>query len=53
MAYILKEGEDQAPEPVIKGFTTIVKAIRAAFAAIQPGLPAYEVDQAARNIVTR
>ncbi|MCP5052635.1 MAG: aminopeptidase P family protein, partial [bacterium] len=36
--YILKEGETEAPEPVIKGFNTIIESIRLAFDALKPGV---------------
>jgi Xaa-Pro aminopeptidase len=52
MVYILKPGEKEPPEPVRKGFETVVRAIEAAFAAIQPGVQGIDVDQAARSVVT-
>ncbi len=52
MVYILKSNEEEAPEPVRKGFETVVKAIQAAFDAIKPGVQGIHVDQAARSVVT-
>ncbi|RLC48154.1 MAG: aminopeptidase P family protein [Candidatus Cloacimonadota bacterium] len=49
--YILKEGESEAPEDVMKGFNTIVDAIEASNQAIKPGVIAKEIDAIARNIV--
>ncbi|MBW6467214.1 MAG: M24 family metallopeptidase, partial [Brevefilum sp.] len=51
MVYFLKPGENVPPEPVIKGFTTVVKATQAAFDKIRPGVQGIEVDQAARAVV--
>jgi Xaa-Pro aminopeptidase len=52
IVYFLKPGETQPPEPVRKGFATVVRAIQAAYDAIQPGLPGIEVDRAARRVIT-
>ncbi len=52
MVYFLKEGETEAPIPVMNGFETIVKAIQRAFSIIKPGVPGIEVDAAARAVVT-
>jgi Xaa-Pro aminopeptidase len=52
MVYFLKPGEIAAPEPVIKGFETVLKAIQAAFDKIRPGVKGIEVDEAARAVVT-
>ncbi len=52
MVYFLKPGETEAPEPVKKGFDTIVQAIQAAFEVIKPGLQGIDVDAAARSVVT-
>jgi len=52
MVYFLKPGETSPPEPVLKGFETIVRAIEAAFDLIKPGVKGIEVDAAARSVVT-
>lgn len=52
MVYFLKPGETEPPEPVKKGFDTIVQAIQAAFEVIKPGLRGIDVDAAARSVVT-
>lgn len=52
MVYFSKSGEKQIPNPVQKGFETVVKAIQAAFTIIKPGVPGIDVDSAARRAVT-
>lgn len=52
MVYFLKEGETQPPDPVRKGFETVVEAIRAAFDLVRPGALGVDVDSAARKVVT-
>lgn len=52
MVYFLQPGEKTPPEPVQKGFETVIRAIAAAFDLIQPGIPGIEIDAAARAIVT-
>ena len=51
LVYLLKQGESKAPEPVQKGFDTIVAAVKAAKEAAKPGIPGWQVDAAARNLV--
>jgi len=51
--YILKEGETEAPEDVMKGFNTIIDAIESSKKAIKPGVIAKEIDAIARNIVVK
>jgi Xaa-Pro aminopeptidase len=51
MVYVRETGEKSLPAAVQKGFTTVVKAIQAAFSVIKPGVPGVEVDKAARQVV--
>jgi Xaa-Pro aminopeptidase len=52
VVYFLAPGETQAPEPVQRGFDTIVRAIQAAAERLRPGVPGKDVDAAARSVVT-
>ncbi|MGD2294840.1 MAG: Xaa-Pro peptidase family protein [Candidatus Aminicenantes bacterium] len=47
--YICKEGEEQAPPDVQKGFDTIVAAIGLAKQALKPGVQGVEIDKIARD----
>jgi len=51
VAYVLNTGESIPPEPVLKGFKTIVQAIENCVKAIKPGIPGYMVDKVAREYV--
>ena len=51
LVYLLKPGESKAPEPVQKGFDTIVASVQAAMKAIKPGIPGWKVDETARKLV--
>ena len=50
--YIRKEGEQQAPPDVQKGFDTIVRSIEQARQKLRVGTQGIEVDKAARETVT-
>jgi len=52
VVYLLGPGENHPPEPVQHGFDTVVRAIRAAVAAMRPGIFGKDVDAAARQAVT-
>jgi len=51
MFYILAPGETAAPEDVMKGFRTIVRAVEESKAAMKPGVTGYEIDAVARSII--
>ena len=50
--YVLRPGEAEAPAAVQKGFETILRSIRDAAAALQPGKTGAEIDDVARGVVT-
>jgi Xaa-Pro aminopeptidase len=49
--YIMKEGENEVPSDVQKGFDTIVESIEQSKQGMRPGIQAKEIDAIARNIV--
>ncbi len=49
--YVLEKGETAAPQDVMKGFRTIVRAVDEAKSMIKPGRTGFEVDAVARAIV--
>jgi Xaa-Pro aminopeptidase len=49
--YILKEGEQEAPEEVKKGFQVIFDSISMAADALKPGKTGYEIDTIAREYI--
>jgi len=51
VVYFLADGEVAAPEPVQRGFETVVRAIQAAVKAMKPGVLGKEVDAVARSVV--
>lgn len=51
VAYLPAPGEDAPPEPVLRAFQTVVRAIQQAAAAIRPGIPGKHIDAIARRIV--
>ncbi len=52
VVYLLAPGETSAPEPVARGFQTVVEAIAAAMHIMRPGRTGVEVDAAARAVIT-
>jgi Xaa-Pro aminopeptidase len=50
--YVPEPGETAAPDGVQRGFDVIVRAIHAAFDALQPGVEGWAVDAAAREVIT-
>jgi len=49
--YICKDGEENAPEEVLKGFNIIKESIQLAAKALKPGAVAWEVDKVARDYI--
>ncbi len=49
--YILAPGETAAPEDVMKGFRTIVRAVEESKKAMKPGVAGFEIDAVARSII--
>jgi Xaa-Pro aminopeptidase len=49
--YILRPGENDAPQEVKKGFQTIFDSITTAAKALKPGVTGYEIDAIARNYI--
>ncbi|HLF91817.1 MAG TPA: M24 family metallopeptidase, partial [Anaerolineales bacterium] len=52
MAYVLAPGETVPPEPVQRGFDTVVRAIQEAVKAMKPGMLGVEIDDIARKVIT-
>jgi len=50
-AYVLREGETEAPPLIRKMFDTCLRATEAAVARLKPGSTGVEVDAAARDVV--
>ncbi len=51
VVYLLRPDETSAPEPVQRGFYTVLAAVDAAVAAMRPGVTGLEVDAAARRVI--
>jgi Xaa-Pro aminopeptidase len=49
--YVLRDGETAAPEDVLKGFLTIVRAVEESRRAMKPGIAGFEIDAVGRAIV--
>ena len=52
MWYILRDGENEAPPEVKKGFTIIKDSIRKVASALKPGVAGCDMDDIARNYIT-
>jgi len=52
VVYLLAPGETHPPYIVQKGFDTISAAVQAALQVMRPGVPGWQVDAAARSLVT-
>jgi Xaa-Pro aminopeptidase len=50
--YVLRRGEERAPDAVQRGFETIVESIRLGAAEIRPGRSGAEIDDVVRGFVT-
>lgn len=50
--YVRRPGETAAPEHVSRAFATVLRAIQAAAAVLGPGALGWDVDRAARSVVT-
>lgn len=51
MMYVLKDGETEPPPEVLRGFQTVVNAIKESVKAMKPGVPGHKIDEIARGIV--
>jgi Xaa-Pro aminopeptidase len=51
VVYFLAKGETEPPDPVLRGFKTVLNSIRSAVDAIKPGIPGKIVDAAARQVI--
>lgn len=51
--YMLREGEQDAPEPVQQAFRLVAGAIREAARALRPGVQGWEIDAVAREMFAR
>jgi Xaa-Pro aminopeptidase len=51
--YLLREDEDAAPPDVLKPFDTVLRSMQAGFNALRPGVSGWEVDAAARTVISQ
>ena len=49
--YVLRDGETEPPEEVLRGFNVIVDSIQKSFDAIKPGKKGWEIDEIARSFI--
>jgi len=52
VAYLRRTGEKDPPDPVRRGFETVVQAIQNAVMAMRPGVTGAEIDAIARGTIT-
>jgi Xaa-Pro aminopeptidase len=52
VVYFLTPGESIPPEPVVRGFDTVVRAIQEAVTAMKPGVLGKHIDAVARGVIT-
>ncbi len=50
-AYVLKDGETQPPDYILKMWETNVRAIEEGFKKMKPGATGFEVDSSARGVI--
>jgi len=53
MWYLLREGEDAPPLDVLQPFDTVLSSLQAGFNTLRPGVAGWEVDAAARTLITQ
>lgn len=51
MWYLLRNGEEQAPDDVLRPFATVVQSMQAGLVVLRPGVPGWQVDEAARKVI--
>jgi Xaa-Pro aminopeptidase len=52
MWYLTRPDEEQPPAEVLRPFRTVVESMQAGFKALRPGVPGWQVDAAARGVIT-
>ncbi|MGE5192164.1 MAG: M24 family metallopeptidase [Deltaproteobacteria bacterium] len=50
--YVPREGETAPPAPILKAFDAVVNGITAGAEALKPGVEGWEIDAAARRVIT-
>jgi Xaa-Pro aminopeptidase len=51
MWYILRDGENEAPDEVMRPFDTVLRSMQEGFKTLRPGVQGWEVDAAARKVI--
>ncbi|MBI5878646.1 MAG: aminopeptidase P family protein [Chloroflexi bacterium] len=52
MWYVRRPGERDAPEPLRVAFDALIKTISEGMLALEPGVPGWQVDRRAREVIT-